>query len=1028
MKNKQYLIIAVGVLIAFTVAGTYAFFQVLGGSTETRNVTVQTSTTDSLTFNVTKDIEIEASRENFYQNAGNLSDTTTATARLVPNSKTNSATANYNVYVVIDSNNFVYTTEAHTPELLLTITDPDGNRHGNIVGLNGDNGVFDITTRTGAFLVAEDYEISASTAQGTTQTWTMTVTLVNLDTDQNNNTGKTLTGTIYITKEDLTTYSLAELNAIRTSRTNEQTGEEVSNIHSTSITVDVETTSGTEGIGTYYFGIEEQSSTGYINVANQTINGIEYFESNEPTYTFTNLKGNTDYTVYAFVEDGAGFKSNIYNTTVTTEEYILPSVTNVTTEVLSLSSLKATATASAGENQVSKYYFNCGDGNGWSEAQDSNEYTCSGLSYNTNYNVQVKVIDTYGEYSVEYVKPSEIRAYEVTYSCTNCTSSKNSEYILANSSSSATITANTHYNLTSATTTGCTLSNGVATVSGISSNTTCNVTASGNNYTISLDNQTATTTGSTSVVETYGTGYSVTSISLPAKTGYTFGGYYTNTNGGGTQIINANGVIVGDNKQFTDATTIYAKWTANNYTITFVGHEVIETGLEEGTVSLNSTTASVPVVAGRVMNLATNTYYIVSFDYQSTTGTNQFDVDLIPDTLPQILPTATTTKQHYDWELTSTNTDMQSSYLRFFDDVAPSTDGGYTNITNVLFSKRKQESVTYNAALPTITAPTRRGYTFGGYYTGTNGTGTQYYNASGTKVVNSYTTADNIKLYAKWTPNSYSCAAGTYLAYNELSCSACPAGSYCTAGTRKFKSVAVGSIQSATFTENDNGRGNTLCSSLGAGYTSNAGANATTSCYLNVSAGYYKNSANGTGVTACANGSYRAAHTSNYGSADTCTACAGGYTNSGSANSTCSLTCSNNANVASWKTPTWSANAVGNLCAANTCNSGYEVSGANCVVSYKCSEGELTANASLGSSTGGYICLAQNTQYTYHPDQDCHSGACNDPYWEDGHLVNNWYSCEICDDTSYYSYDCVNGWTYYSGSGATTYCYKLPTK
>ena len=776
MKNKSYLIIAVATLIAFTVAGTYAFFQVLGGKTETRNVTVQTSTTDSLTFNVTKDIEIEASRENFYQNAGNLSDTTTATARLVPNSKTNSATANYNVYVVIDSNNFVYTTEAHTPELLLTITDPDGNRHGNIVGLNGDNGVFDITTRTGAFLVAEDYEISASTAQGTTQTWTMTVTLVNLDTDQNNNTGKTLTGTIYITKEDLTTYSLAELNAIRTSRTNEQTGEEVSNIHSTSITVDVETTSGTEGIGTYYFGIEEQSSTGYINVANQTINGIEYFESNEPTYTFTNLKGNTDYNIYAFVEDGAGFKSNIYNTTVTTEEYILPSVINVSVTPTSLTSMSVTATASAGESQVSKYYFNCGDGNGWSEAQDSNVYTCSGLSYNTNYNVQVKVIDTYGEYSTDYVKPSEIRAYEVTYSCTNCTSSKNSEYVLAGGNSTATITPSTHYNLTSPTVSGCVISNGVVTVSGISSNTTCSVNASGNSVTCSAGEY------------------------LPAGTetcsGCTAGNYCT----GGNFAYNGN--VQG----LTACSTLGTGYTS------------------EAGASAN-TGCYITVAAGSYKTSLTGT---------TTNGCGGGKY-------------STSHKGYYN--------------------VA---DTACTNIDAGCYGTSGTTSCPSQCVASTATVA-----------------GT--YSAAGQS---SCTTA----------------TSGNYVASAKATAQAqCPAGSYCVDGKKA------------------------ACSSLGTGYTSSAGANATTSCYLAVSAGYYKTSANGTGTAACSQGSYKAAHNSNYGSSDSCTACAGGKTNSGTGNSVaCTTTCSNSANVATWKTPSWSANSVSNLCAANTCDSGYAVDGNDC--------------------------------------------------------------------------------------------------
>ena len=38
---------------------------------------------------------------------------------------------------------------------------------------------------------------------------------------------------------------------------------------------------------------------------------------------------------------------------------------------------------------------------------------------------------------------------------------------------------------------------------------------------------------------------------------------------------------------------------------------------------------------------------------------------------------------------------------------------------------------TLDTAMPSITPPTRTGYTFGGYYTGTNGSGTQYYNADG---------------------------------------------------------------------------------------------------------------------------------------------------------------------------------------------------------------------------------------------------------------------------------------------------------
>ena len=47
--------------------------------------------------------------------------------------------------------------------------------------------------------------------------------------------------------------------------------------------------------------------------------------------------------------------------------------------------------------------------------------------------------------------------------------------------------------------------------------------------------------------------------------------------------------------------------------------------------------------------------------------------------------------------------------------------------------------------------PSRTGYTFGGYYTGTNGSGTQYYNADGTSTRKWDQTSNNATLYAKWT-------------------------------------------------------------------------------------------------------------------------------------------------------------------------------------------------------------------------------------------------------------------------------------
>lgn len=67
-------------------------------------------------------------------------------------------------------------------------------------------------------------------------------------------------------------------------------------------------------------------------------------------------------------------------------------------------------------------------------------------------------------------------------------------------------------------------------------------------------------------------------------------------------------------------------------------------------------------------------------------------------------------------------------------------------------------TATYNAAMPSISSskPAMTGYTFGGYFQSTGGSGTQYYSASGESAhVWDQTEADPV-IYAKWTPNPYS--------------------------------------------------------------------------------------------------------------------------------------------------------------------------------------------------------------------------------------------------------------------------------
>jgi len=101
-----------------------------------------------------------------------------------------------------------------------------------------------------------------------------------------------------------------------------------------------------------------------------------------------------------------------------------------------------------------------------------------------------------------------------------------------------------------------------------------------NPYTITLNNQSATSAGSTSISVTYNANTNLTgtpAITVPTKTGYTFGGYYTGIGGEGNQIIAANGNVNASVDGFTDGSKrwiyandieLYAKWTANTISIT----------------------------------------------------------------------------------------------------------------------------------------------------------------------------------------------------------------------------------------------------------------------------------------------------------------------------------------------------------------------------------------------------------------------------------------------------------------------------
>ena len=219
-KKLEIIIITVATILIAIFSVTYGFFQDQIGAPTNANVNIGTGTPDDLRFNVSKDISINVNQFNFGVGAGNRSDSAVAIASLIANSTYNTATYTYYVYFRINTNEYIYTTTDNKPEIILTVTDPNGNPVTAIDGLTYVQNVqtttssgttqtvsgFDITTATGTFAVASNYTITSnSSTSATTQNWNFTATFINLETDQADNTGKTLDAEILIQQNELQT-------------------------------------------------------------------------------------------------------------------------------------------------------------------------------------------------------------------------------------------------------------------------------------------------------------------------------------------------------------------------------------------------------------------------------------------------------------------------------------------------------------------------------------------------------------------------------------------------------------------------------------------------------------------------------------------------------------------------------------------------------------------------------------------------------------------------------------------------------
>ena len=212
IKNNQVLyvlsILIIGILLLLIARITYAYLapriqSALG------NVTTISDTVDDFKLELGKPLSLNATATTLPESGSNLVVTSTEIAKLKANSTKKTANYNYYLYLQITNNTFKYS-DGTTPEIILTITDPNGNEITSLDNLtygtyNGVSG-FDVTTTTGIFTIANNYEITSNSSTTYTEhDWNITLTYLNLNIDQSGNYGNSFETKLYLQKEKMIT-------------------------------------------------------------------------------------------------------------------------------------------------------------------------------------------------------------------------------------------------------------------------------------------------------------------------------------------------------------------------------------------------------------------------------------------------------------------------------------------------------------------------------------------------------------------------------------------------------------------------------------------------------------------------------------------------------------------------------------------------------------------------------------------------------------------------------------------------------
>lgn len=238
-------------------------------------------------------------------------------------------------------------------------------------------------------------------------------------------------------------------------------------------------------------------------------------------------------------------------------------------------------------------------------------------------------------------------------------------------------------------------------------------------------------------------GTAISKITIPTRSGYEFLGYYTGTNGSGTQVIKADGTINVSalSNAFSNNGTVYAHWKALNTNINFDAKKAATSTLSKNTGVAGTTS----VVAGLNKSLPTITVPTMdgyTFEGYYYNGTQYYNASGVGTQI---------------W----TNVAYAGQTLTFTAKWTPKVYQVTLNANGGIGGATVAETFENDLAI-NLPKPHRNGYNFKGYYYYANSSdtvGVQYYDedmSPSTEVGGIWRIAsEGVSLKAKWDPCTY---------------------------------------------------------------------------------------------------------------------------------------------------------------------------------------------------------------------------------------------------------------------------------